>query len=191
MTAVMPPRDALEFPEPVVLNAEEYEALPPNNRRELVDGVVTLMTPATRRHQIVVQKLRAALDQMCPEDLRIVWEQEVRLAPLLRRNPDVMAVLAEADDLDRYSYEPKDVVLAIEVVSPHTQTADRLHKPAEYASVAIEHFWRVEIVPKIAVYTYRVTDNARYTSTGLFTPGDTVLPSGLSWAGIAVDDLAP
>ena len=62
MTAVVPPRDALEFPEPVVLNAEECEALPSNNRRELVDGVVTLMTPAIMRHQVVVQKLRTALE---------------------------------------------------------------------------------------------------------------------------------
>jgi hypothetical protein len=54
MTAVMPQRQTLEFPEPVVLTAQEYEALPPNNRMELVDGVVKVMTPATRRHQIVV-----------------------------------------------------------------------------------------------------------------------------------------
>jgi len=101
MTAVMPQRDALEFPEPVVLTAQEYEALPPNNRMELVDGVVTLTTPATRRHQIVVQKLRAALESVCPEDLRIVWEQEVRLAPLLRRNPDLMAIRCSPVHADR------------------------------------------------------------------------------------------
>src|SRR2546421_8524519 len=108
MTAVMPQRPTL-ISEPVVLTAQQYDALPPNNRMELVDGVVTLMTPVTRRHQIVVQKLRAGLESGCREELRIVWEQEIRLADLLRRNPDV------------------------EVVSPHTQVTDRLHKPAEYA----------------------------------------------------------
>ncbi len=179
------------LPQALVLTAAQYEALPPDTRIELVDGVAQVKPTATRRHQIVVQKLRAALESVCPEELRIVWEQEMRLAPLLRRNPDVMAVLAAADDLDVYGYEPKDVVLAIEVVSPHTQTTDRLHKPAEYATAAIEHFWRVEIAPQIAVHTYRLADSGRYTASGLFTPGDTVMAAGLRWASIAVDDLAP
>src|SRR2546421_2872402 len=160
MTAVMPQRLTLQ--EPVVLTAQQYDALPPNNRMELVDGVVTLMTPATRRHQIVVQKLRAALESGCPDELKIVWEQEVRLADLLRRNPDVMTVQATADDLDIYSYAPSDVGLAVEVVSPHTQVTDRLHKPAEYAAAGIEHYWRVETLPQVAVHTYRLADSGSY-----------------------------
>src|SRR5947199_9470124 len=171
MTAVMPQRPAPEFPEPVVLTPQEYDALPPNNRVELVDGVVTVMTPATRRHQIVVQKLRLALDSVCPDDLRIVWEQEIRLADLLRRNPDIMAVLSTADDLDIYGYVPRDVTLAVEVVSPHTQTADRQHKPAEYAKAGIEHYWRVELRPGVAVHTFRLADTGAYVARGCLTAG--------------------
>jgi Uma2 family endonuclease len=189
MTAVLPQR--LTLPEPVVLTAQQYDALSPNNRMELVDGVVTLMTPATRRHQIVVQKLRAALEAVCIDELRIVWEQEIRLADLLRRNPDVMAVQASADDLDIYSYEPSDVVLAVEVVSPHTQIADRLHRPAEYATAGIEHYWRVEIRPRLAVHTYRLADTGSYVASGVFTEGDTVAAPGLPWAKIQVTELSP
>ena len=191
MTAVMPQRDATEFSEPVVLTPQEYDALPPNNRIELVDGVVQVMTPATRRHQIVVQKLRAALERACPDTLAIVWEQEIRLDGTLRRNPDVMAVRAAADDLDVYSYDPKDVVLAIEVVSPGTQTTDRLHKPAEYAGCGIEHYWRVEITPHVEVHTYRLLEGARYAVTGRFTTGDTIAAPGLPWVKVAVADLEP
>jgi hypothetical protein len=39
------------------LTAAQYEALPPNSRRELVDGVVDIMTPPTGRHQEVVELL--------------------------------------------------------------------------------------------------------------------------------------
>jgi Uma2 family endonuclease len=102
-----------------------------------------------------------------------------------------MAVLAAADDLDIYSYEPKDVELAVEVAGPHTQTTDRLHKPAEYATAGIEHFWRVEIAPNVAVHTYRLADTGRYAATGVFTEGDKVAAPGLPWAKIAVADLAP
>ena len=166
MTAVMPQRPTL-ISEPVVLTAQQYDALPPNNRMELVDGVVTLMTPATRRHQIVVQKVRAALESGCPEELRIVWEQEIRLADLLRRNPDV------------------------EVVSPHTHVTDRLHKPAEYAAAGIEHYWRVETLPEVAVHTYRLADSGSYVASGVFTEGDTIGAPGLPWAKIQVSDLSP
>ncbi len=191
MTAVMPQRPTLKFPEPVVLTAQEYDALPPNNRVELVDGVVQVMTPATRRHQIVVQKLRVALEGVCPDQLRIVWEQEIRLADLLRRTPDVMAVNAAADDLDVYSYLPKDVLLVVEVASPGTQTTDRLHKPAEYRTVKVEHYWYVEIAPQVVVHTYRLGETGVYLESGLFKEGDAVAAAGLPWAKIAVSDLTP
>ena len=191
MTAVMPERETVQFPEPVVLTAQEYEALPPNNRLELVDGVVSVMTPATMRHQIVVQKLRMAMEAVCLDTLKIVWEQEIRLEDLLRRTPDVLAVRASAYDLDRYSYPPNEVSLVVEVVSPNSQTIDRQHKPAEYAAAGVEHYWRVEIRPGIAVHTYRLADTGRYTATGVFTEGDTIAAAGLPWAKVAVADLAP
>jgi Uma2 family endonuclease len=191
MTAVMPQRPTLKFPEPVVLTAREYDALPPNSRIELVDGVVQVMTPATMRHQIVVQKLRVAMEAACDEALKIVWEQEIRFADLRRRNPDVMAIRLDAYDIDGYSYPPADVLLAVEVVSPGTQTTDRLHKPAEYCAAGIEHYWRVEIAPKLEVHTYRLGETGRYLETGLFTVGDTVVAAGLPWAKIQVADLEP
>lgn len=191
MTATIDHRLATALPEPVTVTAKEYESLPPNPRVELVDGVVQVMTPATRRHQIIVKKLSTALDTVCPDHLRVAWEQEIHLGSLHRRNPDVMVVDAESDDLDRYSYHPADVLLAIEVVSPGTQTIDRLHKPAEYAAAHIEHYWRIEITPKLAVHTYRLGEAGRYLESGLFTEGDTVAAPGLPWAAVEVDTLAP
>jgi Uma2 family endonuclease len=158
---------------------------------ELVDGVVHLMTPATRRHQEIVETVKAALKAVRPRHLVIVREQEVRLADLHRRNPDVMAVLKTADGPRVYSYHPKDVVLVVEVVSPQTPTADRMHKPAEYAAAGIEHFWRIEIADTIAVHTYRLGESGRYLESGLFTPGDTIAAAGLPWAKIDVADLEP
>jgi Uma2 family endonuclease len=171
--------------------AEEYEALPENPRLELVDGVPHIMTPATLRHQIVVRKIVTAMEMVCPDSLRIVWEQEVRLGDLHRRTPDVMAVPRAAVDLDHYSYTPRDVLLAIEVVSPGTQTADRKHKPGEYEDAGITHYWRVEIRPRVVLHTHQLGDNGKYLQTGLFAPGDVTAVPGLPWAKIAVTDLEP
>jgi Uma2 family endonuclease len=191
MTATLEGRSDLALPEPVTVTAEQYESLPPNPRVELVDGVVQVMTPATRLHQIVVQKIRLALEAVCPDEWCVVWEQEIKFGPLHRRNPDVMVIRAEADDLNRYGFRPEDVLLAIEVVSPGTRTTDRMHKPTEYAAAGIAHYWWVDTGPRIAVHTYRLGETGRYLETGLFEPGDKVSAPGLPWADVEVDALAP
>jgi Uma2 family endonuclease len=181
----------LEEPVAVTLTAEEYAELPPNSRMELVDGVLMVGETPTLRHQDVVDLLRWQLATVCPKWLRIVREQEARLGEVLRRNPDLMAVRAAAYDPDRSSFDPADIVLAIEVVSPGSQTRDRLHKPAEYAGAGIDHYWRVETRPNIAVRTYRLGETGSYLESGLFTPGDTTAAPGLPWAKVEVAALEP
>jgi Uma2 family endonuclease len=174
-----------------VLTAEEYDALPPNSRVELVDGVLHAMTPLTARHQIVVDLLLAALREGCPDDLRVLREQEIRLADDHRRNPDLVVVAASAFDLDRHSYAPSQTLLAVEVTSPGTETIDRLHKPIEYARAGIEHFWRVELKPTVVVHTYRLGETGSYLETGLFGPEDVTVVPGLPWAKIEVSSISP
>src|SRR5262245_48690151 len=132
----------LTEPTALTVTAEEYDAMPSNSRVELVDGVLHVMTPATVRHQKVVDRLLHALEGVCPEHLRVLREQEIRIGDLHRRNPDLLVVPADAVDLDSYSFTPAQVVLAVEVVSPGTQTADRKHKPVEYADPEVPHYWR-------------------------------------------------
>ncbi|MEV4416234.1 Uma2 family endonuclease [Catellatospora sp. NPDC049609] len=184
MTQVLPPLIGVR------ITGAEYDALPPNPRIELVDGVLTFMTPPTGRHQNLVDALVAALKQVCPAELRVLREQEIRLSDDHRRNPDVLVVLAEAYDPDGYSYRPEQVLLAVEVVSPGTETADRKHKPAEYADAGVAHYWRVESKPALAVYTYQRVDEGPYVPTGRWVPGDLVAAPGLPWAHVAVAELA-
>jgi Uma2 family endonuclease len=194
MTPIRPKQPAPEvpeIPEPVVVTPEQYEELPETSRIELVDGVVHVMTPALRRHQKAVDALNRVLSAKCPEDLVVVREQEVRMDELLRRNPDIMVVNADADDLDVYGYQPADVLLAIEVVGPHSRTVDRIHKLGEYASAKIEHYWYVELIPRYVVRTHRLGDHGRYQLTGEFTGDQTVAAAGVEWADFTVDEIAP
>lgn len=171
--------------------AQEYDALPPTSRVELVDGVARVMTPPTRRHQIVVQALRTALQAVCPPSLRIVWEQEIRISEDLRRNPDVMAVRSEADDLDVYGYGSDDVLMAVEVTSQGSKTMDRIHKPGEYSRAGVRHYWRVETNPWLVVHTYQLDTAGHYRLTGIFEEGERIAAPGLDWADIPVADLRP
>jgi Uma2 family endonuclease len=185
MTAV------LEEPVAITLTAEEYAQLPPSSRMELVDGVLMIGETPTGRHQDVVDLLRWRLTAVCPKELRIVREQEARLGEVLRRNPDLMAIRANAYNPYGCSYAPADIVLAIEVVSPGSRTRDRLHKPAEYAEAGIGHYWRVETSPSVVVYTYQLDETGSYVETGLFTPGGITTAPGLPWARVQVDTIEP
>ena len=186
MTATLTP--TLE-PIGQVLSPEEYDALPENSRRELVDGVIRMMATPTPFHQDVANALRNALSRARPDDLRVTGEVEIRLAGSLRRNPDAVVVWADGYDRRVPRLLPPQVVLAVEVVSPGSESTDREVKPREYAEAGIEHFWRVEIEPRIVVHTFRRGDHG-YVETGVFSAGDTVRAPGLLWAEVPVDELA-
>lgn len=199
MTVTMsPPAPPTTTPEPaepsepvgLILTAEEYDALPENPRRELVDGVVRVMATPTPWHQDVKLALTAALKEVVPDEFRVTGEVEIRFDGLLRRNPDVLVVRAEGYDRKRPWLAPEQVLLAVEVVSPGSESTDRVLKPVEYARAGIPHFWRVETDPEVAVHTYRRDDRDGYVPTGIFTAGDVLAVPGLGWAKVAVDDLA-
>lgn len=168
-----------------VLTGEEYDALPENPRRELVDGVIRMMATPSFRHQEVVDALKLQLRMNCPAHLRVSREQEIRFDERLRRNPDLLVLHAQAVSPDRTRYSPHEVVLAIEVVSPGSETQDRREKPYQYAAGKIPHYWRVELEPEIAVHTFRLGDTG-YVETGIFTAGDKLAAPGLLWAIVDV-----
>jgi Uma2 family endonuclease len=172
-----------------VLTAEEYDALPENPRRELVDGVVNVMATPTPWHQEIVDALKAALVRLAPDHLRVTREIEVRLDDLIRRNPDVL-VVRSAGFSRRVPYlRTEQVVLAIEVVSPGSESTDRVVKPNQYARYGIPHYWRIETSPDIVIHTYQLGAGNKYTHTGSFDEEAIVAAPGLDWADIHVADL--
>jgi Uma2 family endonuclease len=172
-----------------ILTPEEYDALPDNPRRELVDGVVHMMATPTFWHQEVAYNLRTALNRLKPADVKISAEVEVCLRGDLRRNPDVLVVKASAFEPRASRVRPEQVVLAVEVVSPGSESTDRVLKPIEYAKAGIQHFWRIEIDPEVVVNTYRLADSGQYVQNGVFSGGDTVNAPGLTWAQVKVAEL--
>jgi len=82
----------------------------------------------------------------------------------------VLVVRADADrDTDQTAYQPGDVELAVEVVSPDSTTRDRERKPQLYAAAGIPHFWRVEDASgRPVVYVYELDPATRgYALAGI------------------------
>lgn len=136
---------------------------------EVVDAMVVVSPSASKRHNRLARILANALDAAGGPDWNADTDFDVRLqdVPLTNRRPDV--VVYRADTIDVMPTRPEHVLLAVEVVSPGSETTDRVVKVEQYAKAGIPFYWRVEQGPTAValVYTY-VLDPA----SGHYREGD-------------------
>jgi len=139
---------------------------------EIVDGIVLVSPSAAKRHSRLARLLANALDGAAGPDWNADTHLDVRLqdVPLNNRRPDVTVYRAETIDVT--PTRPEHVLLVVEVVSPGSETTDRIVKADQYARAGIQFYWRVEQAATGAplVYTY-VLDPAtgRYRDGEIFT----------------------
>ncbi|MGH3283040.1 MAG: Uma2 family endonuclease [Trebonia sp.] len=139
---------------------------------EIVDGMVVVSPSASKRHNRLARLLANALDAAAGPEWNADSDFDVRLqdVPLTNRRPDV--VVYRADSIDITPTRPEHVLLVIEIVSPGSETTDRVVKPDQYARAGIAFYWRVELTVSGApvVYSY-VLDSAsrRYREGEVFT----------------------
>ncbi|GGX85056.1 Uma2 family endonuclease [Streptomyces hiroshimensis] len=145
--------------------------LPPHT--ELIDGSLVFVSPQRDFHALTVYLLESGLRRMVPEGLKVKREMTVVINPKNGPEPDLSVVRSEAVTSRRQTrYDAKDVVLAVEVVSPDSEARDRDAKPRKYATAGIPHFWRVEMVgeeDRPVVYVYELDPATKcYVITGVY-----------------------
>ena len=79
-----------------------------------------------------------------------------------------MSSVYRADTIDITPTRPEHVLLIVEVVSPGSETTDRIVKLDQYASAGIPFYWRVELaatgIP--VIYTYLLDPASRHYREG-------------------------
>jgi Uma2 family endonuclease len=138
---------------------------------EVVDGMVVVSPSASKRHNRLARILANALDAAAGPDWNADTDFDVRLqdVPLTNRRPDV--VVYRADTIDITPTRPEHVLLVAEIVSPGSETTDRIVKSGQYAGSGIPFYWRVEMTPTgiPVVYTYLLDAATRqYRDTEVF-----------------------
>ncbi|MER6405488.1 Uma2 family endonuclease [Streptomyces viridosporus] len=117
--------------------------LPPHT--ELIDGSLVFVSPQRRFHFLVIDLLVNGLRSSLGPDFSVEREMTVVLDERNGPESDVSVVRADAvTGLDQTSFKAEDVLLAVEVVSPDSESRDRTTKPHKYALAGIPHYWRVE-----------------------------------------------
>ncbi|WP_045739851.1 Uma2 family endonuclease [Actinoplanes rectilineatus] len=128
------------------VTAEQYDAWTDEQSAgiEIVDGMVLVSPSASKRHNRLARLLANALDAAAGPDWNADTDFDVRLydVPLNNRRPDV--TVYRADSIDVTPTRPEHVLLVVEVVSPGSETTDRVVKTDQYAKAGIPFYWRVE-----------------------------------------------
>lgn len=158
-------------PRPDGWYAEDLDHLPEAPRHtELIDGaLVFMMSPQRVWHSRVITALTTVLTAQAPEGVKVEREVTIRLDERNRPEPDVLVSTAPYDR-DRTWFEPADVHLVVEVVSPESAHRDRTVKLRKYAEAGIKHYWCIEEEGTLpVVHVYELDEPTRaYAPAGIF-----------------------
>ncbi|WP_445548210.1 Uma2 family endonuclease [Frankia sp. CiP1_Cm_nod1] len=128
------------------ITAEQYDSWSEDQCAgiEIVDGMIVVSPSASMRHNRLARILANALDTAGGADWNADTDFDVRLqdVPLTNRRPDV--VVYRADTIDVTPTRPEHVLLIAEIVSPGSETTDRIVKADQYARSGIAYYWRIE-----------------------------------------------
>jgi Uma2 family endonuclease len=136
--------------------AEDYYALPDDQRCELIDGVIYDLASPTAVHQIITLELGIQLDGYVKKNggkcLVFVAPFDVDLDKRTVVQPDVM-VFCSSEGKGKDQNEIPD--LAIEVTSPSTRSRDYILKLSKYMASGMSEYWVVDPQKeRITVYLF-------------------------------------
>ena len=114
----------------------------PEDRVELLDGLLVAREPQGRRHAAVVGLVRAALEKAIGRAYHVREEKPIALDDRSEPEPDVVVVPGTPRDyLDEHPSRP---VLLVEVAET-SLAIDRVRKGSLYARAGIADYWVVNL----------------------------------------------
>lgn len=180
---------------PALWTAEQYLALvdegvlAPDDRVELLEGVIVSMAPQNVPHAAGVFRVHQALERAWGERALVRVQLPLVLGRSSVPEPDTAVVSGRIVDFDRM--HPTTALLVVEVADSSLKQ-DRLTKRAIYAAAGIPEYWIVNL-PDDCIEVRRDAEPAarRYASVAVARRGETVEVGVLPGVRVAVDDLLP
>lgn len=174
--------------------ADEYShlvetgQLGPDDRVELLEGVIVEMSPQGIRHASGIRRVDAVVRAAFPDHV-ISVQLPFRAGSRSEPEPDVSVVPGEVRNYDKR--HPDRAVLMVEV-SDSSLVQDRLTKARIYAAAGVPEYWIVNLVDDV-LEVYRSPDaEARlYRETTTLDRTAAVRPLNAPHAEIRVADLLP
>ncbi len=171
---------------------EEYERLveqgffDPEERLELVDGVIREMSPQSRRHALGVLLIQSALSPLFSDGFHIQVQMPLALGPDSEPEPDLAVIPGKPQDYP--DSHPSTAVLVVEVADS-SLLRDR-EKARLYARAGIPEYWLKNLLDR-CLEVYREPKDGIYTSRTVLRDGDSISPLSRPEAVIPVASLLP
>ena len=161
----------------------------PDDRVELLDGVIVSMSPQNPPHAFVIEKLTRRLSVAIDADASVRVQLPLDLSETFTPEPDLAVVAGRAED--RAVRHPTSALLVVEVADS-TVFQDRVTKGTLYAAAGIPEYWVVNLRDG-CVETYRHPDvgQRRYTESCILRRGDDLDVAALPHLSIPVAEILP
>jgi Uma2 family endonuclease len=141
-----------------IITIEDYEAMPENERAEVVDGEVRMMSSPSRVHQEILSVLhfkiysyiqkRKGECKVFTAPFDVMLEKE----PLVIVQPDIMVICDKSKLDEKRCNGAPDFV--IEIVSPSNAMYDYITKSNLYFQSGVREYWIVDPVRKTVTVSF-------------------------------------
>lgn len=163
--------------------------LGPDDRVELLAGVIVAMSPRHPPHASAVYRTHEALRTALGNRALVRMQLPFVAGPLSVPEPDVAVVLGRPSDYD--TVHPDAAILVVEVADT-SLLSDRLTKASIYAAAGVVEYWIVNLRDELVeVFGDPDRQNGRYVRSGRVRRGDQLRIPTFADAVVAVDVLFP
>ena len=148
-----------------------------DDRVELIEGEIVVMSPVGSRHAACVDILAELLIRAVDQRTAVRVQSPIGLDGSTEPQPDVCVLLRREDAYSESLPQPDDVLLVIEV-SDTSLDFDRRVKAQLYARHGIRQFWLIDLGSR-TVEAYRTPGPDGYGERSVHDVGDRVPVPGL------------
>lgn len=165
----------------------ETGILSEDDRVELIDGEVRVMSPIGPVHAAIVKRLNTLLNRLLPDTVILSVQDPIQLDDYSEPQPD-LAVLQYRADFYTHRHPVADDVLLVIEVSDTTVDYDRDEKLPRYAAANIAEAWLID-VNSFTVEQYLQPRNGKYLVKRLTERGDTISAQSIASLQLDVDHI--
>jgi len=163
--------------------------LHPEDKIELLEGVVVAMAPQSPRHAAGTSRSLRALSRVVGDRATIRIQMPLMLGQFSVPEPDIAVVPGRASDYDRA--HPTTALLVVEVADT-SLAQDRITKTRIYAAAGIPEVWIINLRDDCLEVFQEPNSAARnYEVSREVGRGERVAPRAFADATVAVEELLP
>lgn len=167
----------------------EAGILDEDDRIELLDGELVIMSPIGYRHALTINRLIEFFSDRRKDRYIVSAQNPVVIYPASEPQPDIVLVRRSAEVYKTDNPGPSDVLLLVEVADS-SLSYDRGAKVRAYGRAGINEFWIVNLTEN-AIETYRHPVGENYQETARFRRGQTVAPLAFPDLEVSVAEIVP